>query len=136
MLWKTILIGLVAVILIWVVYAYHVWNYPQERQIDDATELLATYGYRPAVNLDFALIENKFTRPLGQYLLGTLMVVQRSAGGNTAYFLGEVTNVGSRLYFPLLYLLKIVELQPLHDSSIGFYCLHSRMWPCTLLILL
>ena len=45
-------------------------------------------------------------RPLGQYLLGLLMVIQRSAGGNTAYFLGEVSAAGSRLYFPLLYLLK------------------------------
>ena len=34
------------------------------------------------------------------------MVIQRSAGGNTAFFLGEVSSAGSRLYFPLLYILK------------------------------
>jgi len=106
MLGKTVVVGLVALILIWAVYAYHVWNYPQERQLADARANLTTYGYRPAVNFDLALIENKYTRPLGQYLLGTLMVIQRAAGGNTAFFLGDTTNVGSRLYFPLLYLLK------------------------------
>lgn len=34
------------------------------------------------------------------------MVIQRSAGGNTSYFLGHVSAAGSHLYFPLIYVLK------------------------------
>jgi len=54
------------------------------------------------------------------------MVVQRAAGGNTTYFLGEVSNIGSRSYFPLVYLIKetltlhILTLIALTLSIIGF----------------
>ncbi len=103
---KTIVIGLVGLVLIWAVYAYFTWNYPQERQLRDAEFILTSFGFKPAVNLDLWLVKNKFTRPLGQYVLGVLMVTQRSAGGNTQFFWGEVSATGYKLYFPLLYLLK------------------------------
>lgn len=103
---KTMVIGLIGLMLIWIVYAYFVWNYPREKQLRDAEFTLTSFGFRPAVNLDLTLVKNKFTRPLGQYLLGVLMVGQRSAGGNTQFFLGEVSAAGYRSYFPLLYLLK------------------------------
>ncbi len=103
---KIAIIGTVALVIIWAVYGVLVWNYPLEKQSRDAEFLLSSYGFGPAANLDLALIKNPVTRPLGQYLLGFLMVQQRSAGGNTAFFLGEVSAAGSRLYFPLLYLLK------------------------------
>ena len=45
-------------------------------------------------------------RPAATYGLGVLMVVQRSAGGNTIYFDGEVGSSGSRLYFPYTFLGK------------------------------
>ena len=98
--------GIVALMMVWLVYTPLVWHYPQERQLHDAQFTLSSYGFRPAVNLDLALIGNRYTRPLGQYFFGVLMVQQRAAGGNTAFFLGEVSAAGSRLYFPLLYLLK------------------------------
>lgn len=103
---KTMAIALVAVALIWVVYAYHVWNYPAERQSADAEFLLGSFGWRPAAAFDHWLNQGGITRPLGQYLLGLLMVLQRAAGGNTQYFLGEVSAAGDWRYFPILYLLK------------------------------
>lgn len=103
---KIVVAGLVALFCIWAVYSVFTFNYPQERQLRDATFLLSSYGFRPAANFDLALIKNPLTRPLGQYLLGVLMVQQRSAGGNTAYFLGHISAAGSRWYFPLLYLVK------------------------------
>jgi hypothetical protein len=45
-------------------------------------------------------------RAFGQYLLGLLMVVQRAAGGNTTYFIGEVSASGWGQYFPTVYALK------------------------------
>jgi hypothetical protein len=34
------------------------------------------------------------------------MVMQRSSGGNTAYFLGEVSKSGNTFYFPIVFLMK------------------------------
>ncbi|TSC78162.1 MAG: hypothetical protein G01um101429_909 [Parcubacteria group bacterium Gr01-1014_29] len=103
---KTITLGVVGMVLVWVVYAPFVWNYPKERQLADAISQLSTNSARPLVAFDLALIQNRFTRPLGEYFLGVLMANQRAAGGNTAFFLGEVSSKGSRLYFPLLYIVK------------------------------
>ncbi|MBI3442987.1 MAG: phospholipid carrier-dependent glycosyltransferase [Candidatus Sungbacteria bacterium] len=116
LLGKTVLIGAIGLGVVWAVYALFTLNYPPERQLSDATFLLGSYGFRTAANLDLALIRNPILRPVGQYALGVLMVQQRAGGGNTAYFLGEVTNVGSRSYFPLLYLLK--EPLALHVFSL------------------
>ena len=102
----SLLIFLIGLILIWLVYIPHVWNYPQERQLRDADFILGSFGFRPAVEFDLWLIKHEITRPLGQYLLGLLMVFQRAAGGNTTYFLGEVSAAGWRHYFPIVYFLK------------------------------
>ncbi len=103
---KTILIGLFALVAVWLVYAYAVWNYPPERQYRDTESILSSFGSRPAAELDLWLTRHRLTRPLGQYLLGLLMVIQRAEGGNTQYFLGEVSALGDIRYFPMLYLLK------------------------------
>ena len=103
---QSIIIGLIGFGIVWAFYIPFVWNYPMERQYRDAEFDLSSYGFRPAVSADLALIKNKYTRPLGQYVLGVLMVNQRAAGGNTTYYLGEVSAAGARSYFPVLYLLK------------------------------
>ena len=108
------LIGFIAILLIWIVYAFHVWNYPTSRQLADLDHNLATFGSRFFVDAARFLSENTLLRPLGQYLHGLLMVIQRAAGGNTAYFFGEVTNTGWWWYFPAAYLLK---------ESLGFHIL-------------
>ena len=106
LLFKIFLVGLAGFALVWGVYLWHVWNYPPERQYRDTELLLSSFGFRPAVDLNLWLIKNEILRPLGQYLLGLLMVIQRSAGGNTTYYLGEVSAAGWRSYFPVAYLLK------------------------------
>ena len=99
-------IGLIALMLVWMVYLVNIWNYPETRQLADLDYNLATFGDRVFVDAARFLSANPFLRPLGQYLHGLLMVIQRAAGGNTAYFFGEVTNTGWWLYFPVAYLLK------------------------------
>ncbi|MEK7566984.1 MAG: glycosyltransferase family 39 protein [Patescibacteria group bacterium] len=88
------------------VYQYHVWNYPIERQISDSALLLSSFGLRPAVDFTLWMASNPVLRGLAEYLLGLLMVVQRATGGNTTYFLGEISNRGWWYYFPVAYLLK------------------------------
>lgn len=127
---KRITLGLlVALGVVWIVYGLFTYNYPPERQLRDTTYLLSSYGFRPAANLDLWLVEHPLTRPLGHYILGGLMVQQRAAGGNTAFFLNEVSNRGSRLYFPLLYLLK--EPLPLHIFgliALWYMAMQFRSW--------
>lgn len=103
---KTLVLGLAGLALIWIVYIPHTINYPQERQIRDTTFLLSSYGTRPVADAVIALSKNEITRPLAQYLLGILMVNQRAQGGNTQYFLGDISASGFKSYFPILYLLK------------------------------
>lgn len=109
---KTILIGILGILVIWLVYGYATWNYPQERQLRDAATILNSFGNRTLVDINLGLIKQPLLRPLGEYFLGILMVVQRVAGGNAVYFLGEVNNGGSPWYFPVTYLFK--EPLPLH----------------------
>ncbi|MBI1957421.1 MAG: hypothetical protein HYS44_03125, partial [Candidatus Niyogibacteria bacterium] len=103
---KFALAGAIALALIWVAYAFHVQNYPMERQVADSEFLLGSFGFRPAVNATLWMAEHSATRPLAQYLLGLLMVVQRAAGGNTTFFLGDVSAAGWWYYFPVAFLLK------------------------------
>lgn len=103
---KVVIIGFIGIIVIWPVYQFHVWNYPPERQHNDSQFLLGSFGIKPLANIVIWMSDKPILRSIGHYMLGILMVTQRAAGGNTAYFLGEVSAAGSRLYFPLLYLLK------------------------------
>ncbi len=98
------IIGLV--IVVWPVYYFHVHGYPVERQMDDTQFLLGSFGNRALADTVIWLADKPYLRALGQYFLGLLMVVQRSTGGNTTFFLGEVSAAGWRSYFPIVYFLK------------------------------
>ncbi len=121
---ETIVIGLIALLVVWGVYGVFTWDYPAERQYADTEFLLSSYGFRPAVEADLALIKNPLTRPFGEYFLGLLMVQQRAQGGNTAYFLGEVSNGGSRIYFPLLAIVKESLPLILLGAGVLLYSIH------------
>lgn len=126
---KITLAAVVALVCVWIVYTPFVWSYPMERQYSDAEFILGSYGFQPAVDVNLALIKHPITRPLAQYLLGVLMVQQRAAGGNTAYFLGEVSAAGSPAYFPILYLFK--EPLSLHIFTVlvlGFCAVLIKRW--------
>ncbi|MEK7630331.1 MAG: phospholipid carrier-dependent glycosyltransferase [Patescibacteria group bacterium] len=101
-----ILIFLIGSALIYTVYFVLIFNEPTTKQLSDATIILTSFTPRFLANIDLWLIASKIFRPFGEYLLGLLMVLERSAGGNTSYFLGEVSNTGSRGYFPLVFLMK------------------------------
>ncbi|HUZ92391.1 MAG TPA: glycosyltransferase family 39 protein [Candidatus Paceibacterota bacterium] len=105
-------------LVVYPVYALFTANYPIAKQVSDTTTIMATFGNGPTAaghlcsgmrcfaDLDIWMAGHQITRPFGEYLLGVLMTMQRAAAGNTGYFLGSVSNVGSPLYFPVAYLLK------------------------------
>lgn len=74
------------------------------------------------INIWFS--QNKIFRPLGEYMLGVLMVMQRSSGGNTGYFLGEVSASGWWYYFPVIFALK----EPLPSLILLLLALILGLW--------
>ena len=94
------------VTVVWPVYALHTMNYPPLRQKSDTTRLLESYGNRKFADRVIWLSDKPFLRPLAQYGLGLLLVNQRSIGGNTTYFLGEVSKHAWKKYFPVVYFIK------------------------------
>ena len=91
-----ILVLIIAYAVVGAVYTFHVWNYPPEKQAIDTRFILGTFGSEFLVNLTAQMAFIPGARSLGQYMLGLLMVIQRSAGGNTTYYLGNVSAAGSR----------------------------------------
>lgn len=135
---KLLAIFVIAVALMWPVYQFHVWNYPPERQRSDTVFILGSFAggadpkwetCNPSASIrlsrrvrcvaEFTIwaSDKPWLRPYAQYLLGLEIVLHRSSGGNTTYFLGEVSAAGWTHYFPTLYLLK--EPLPMHILTLG-----------------
>ena len=93
-------------LLVWPVYQFHVWNYPPERQKSDTAFILSSFSVKPVARIVVNMAETHLLRPYAQYLLGLLMVFQRTGGGNTTYFLGEISATAWKTYFPMVYILK------------------------------
>jgi len=93
-------------LLIYPVYQFHVLDYPVENQARDieATLDAPPVGFLSPVLSGMAKIP--VLRAYAQYLLGLAMVFRRATGGNTTFFLGEVSSSGWKNYFPIVYLIK------------------------------
>ena len=103
--WYCVLIGLVALVLITIVYQFHVWNYPPERQANDIQETLKDLN-PGLVNATVWMTDKPVLRPIAQYMFGVFMVIQRATGGNTGYYFGELSNLGWKSYFPFVWFAK------------------------------
>ena len=101
------LIGIIAMALVWPVYQFHTWNYPAERQIADSQANLKTFGDRFLADPVIWASDKPILRPYAQFFTGLLMVIQRAAGGNTTYFLGEISRTAWPHYFPFVFLIKV-----------------------------
>lgn len=53
-----------------------------------------------------SMARNTILRPYSHYLTGLFLVIQRGLGGNTTYFMGEVSAAGWKNYFPIVYIIK------------------------------
>lgn len=65
------------------------------------------------------LNNNAITQPLAEYGIGIGYVFRRVAGGNGAYFMGEVSSTAFRNYFPMVFLMK----EPLISLFLMFFAL-------------
>ncbi len=125
--YSLVVIFLVGYALVWAVYLFHTAGYPPARQASDMSRELANYAGGPVVSgeqvcsplavgfkrfarcpaeIGIWMADKPVLRGFAHYLKGLLMVFQRSAGGNTTYFAGEVSAAGWRWYFPVVYAVK------------------------------
>ncbi len=144
-LFSLISIFIIGYLIVYAVYLFFTINYPVEKQKADTTFILTSFSGGPDRNwescgldskvslarrgrclaeINIWMAQNKILRPLGQYMLGVLMVFQRSAGGNTAYFLGEVSAAGWWYYFPVVFILK----EPLPSLILIGFALLLAIW--------
>ncbi len=110
---------LIGYAVVYVVYFFLTWNYPAAKQAADTAALLGSFNPPILANITVWLAHIPGLRPIAQYLLGLLMVLQRSSGGNTVYFLGQVSNTGAWYYFPLTFLMK----EPIASLIMIFFAL-------------
>ena len=104
---RTLIIVLTAYIfVVWPMYALHVKNYPPSLQRTQTENILSSFGRRSLADTVAFFADKPVIRGLADYGLGLLMVTQRSVGGNTTYFMGEVRNYAWKQYFPIVYFLK------------------------------
>ncbi|MEK7624443.1 MAG: glycosyltransferase family 39 protein, partial [Patescibacteria group bacterium] len=92
--------------LVYLVYFVFTVNYPVSKQVADTKIILTSLANQSLADLNVKMAGNDFLRPLGHYLFGILMAGQRSANGNTAYFLGQISAAGWWYYFPVVFFLK------------------------------
>jgi len=133
---RLILIFLIGYVLVYAVYCAFTVNYPIAKQKADTEFILTSFaggpdqnltacrGMRCLADINIWMAQNKILRPLGQYMLGVLMVLQRSSGGNTAYFLGQVSAAGHWYYFPVVFVLK----EPIPSLILIFFGLLLALW--------
>lgn len=93
-------------LLVYPVYMFHITNYPAAKQMSDTQYIASQFPLKLAGNTVIWMSKQPILRPYAQYTLGLFMVFQRATGGNTTFFLGDVTNKGWKSYFPILYAIK------------------------------
>jgi len=121
----SVLAGIVGVIfMILPVYLFHVANYPVSRQLRDTQDLLSSSPMPLLRDIVVWMSDKPVLRALGHYFLGLLMATQRTAFGNTVYFLGMVSGSGWWYYFPVVYFLKT----PLALHILTFLALALALW--------
>lgn len=102
---------LISMVLVWIVYYINTFAMPEAKLAETIN-----YYFNPS---DTANMKNIYTnkillslnksdalRPLSEYFLGIAMVFKRVAGGNGAYFMGQVSSKAFPAYFPVVFLIK------------------------------
>ena len=104
---KYILVIVICFISIWILYQYNTFNMPPDKIQDVARTVFGDTGSgKIAKSVVIQMSTLPYLKGMSEYFLGVFMVFVRVTGGNTYYFLGEVSNHANRSYFPVIFLLK------------------------------
>jgi len=123
---KLLIIFAIGYLIVYPVYLFHVSNYPYQKQLADTEYTAAHFRSRVVYKPLVWMAKQPVLRPYAQYLMGLFMVFQRATGGNTTFFLGEVTNKGWKTYFPVVYAIK----PPLALHILTIIALLFVAWQC------
>lgn len=96
-----------SLVLVWLVYIPFVWNTPSGIE-HKVIEMNLTDDSRTLIFRNFLhhFENNPFTRALGHYLLGVMLVFARVAGGNATFALGHLSDKSIAWYFPFAWAVK------------------------------
>lgn len=106
---KAIIVLIFSLVIVWVIYYLDTYRMPQAKlpEIINYYFNTATLPVIYAKKIFFWLNNFAFLAPLADYFFGVSRVIQRVSGGNSTYFLGELsTNKGFLSYFPIVFLIK------------------------------
>lgn len=98
----------ISLVLVWIVYYFSTFNMPESKLPEIANYYFNKDNPQTIIvkKILFFLNGSDFFRPMAIYLFGIVRVFQRVAGGNVAYFFGEVSTQGFFSYFPIVFLIK------------------------------
>jgi len=92
---------------VWPVYFAHTYNYPAERQHSDTVFRLQSYKKTVITETVVWVSDKPVLRALGHYFFGLALTnIRISSPSNPVYFLGKVSTVGRKAYFPVVYFIK------------------------------
>ncbi|MEI7425544.1 MAG: glycosyltransferase family 39 protein [Candidatus Moraniibacteriota bacterium] len=100
-----------SLIIVWLFYAFNNYEMPKAKLAEtinfyfspqDTANIKNVYTNKILLSLN----ENALLRPLSEYFLGIAMVFKRVAGGNGAYFMGQVSSTAFPAYFPTVFAFK------------------------------
>jgi len=129
------LIGVIGTIFVILpVYQFHILNYPVQRQLSDTIALLGGPPMESLKTLCIWMADKPILRTLSHYLLGLLMATQRTAFGNTVYFMDMISSSGWWYYFPVVYILKLplaFHILTIITLLLGTYFTKDYFWKNT-----
>lgn len=105
----SVFVGLIALLfVIWPIYQAHTFNYPVQQQVKDTVfRLNSTSVPEPIAQPILWMSHQPILRSLAHYFTGVVMVLGRAGGGNTTFFMGQMSATAWKSYFPVVYLIKI-----------------------------
>lgn len=100
-----------SLVIVWIVYLANTFNMQKDtvsRAIEANFPIASAQSTKDVYFNKFLhqLNTNSFTRPLTEYGIGIGYVFRRVAGGNGAYFMGQVSSTAFRAYFPTVFMIK------------------------------
>jgi len=117
-LFTFLLIGIIALLIVWVVYAIQTINMSPEifhKSIDAGIDSASTRS------MLHKLADIPILRPLEHYILGFLMVQQHATGGHMAFLLGKVSNGWWYYYIVAFFVKTAIPTMIFIASSIIFW---------------
>lgn len=108
---KSVVAFTISIAIVWIFYGLNFYATPETKMAEtinfyfnpaDAKNTATVYTNHGLLILN----NNSLTRPLSEYFLGIAMVFKRVAGGNGAYFMGQVSATAFPAYFPTVFAFK------------------------------